>query len=110
MALVPTTAESWELGVIGRMNEAFGTRFLPAAFLAVFFAGALFAAGRFFAADFFAVDFFAALRGAGLLAALFFAADFFFAGIDGLRVSERDPTFMSARTKLNAPPREARCS
>src|SRR5687768_17975179 len=107
MAFVPTTAPSCELGVIGRMNAAFGVRFL-AAFLAAGFlrAGAFFAAGRLAA-------FFAALRAgflaAGLFAAFDFFADFFFAGIDALRMSVEGKPTSSRRTgpKLSALLREA---
>jgi len=52
---LPTTGASCALGVIGFMNAALGTRFVPDfffAFLAAFFAG------RFFPADFFLPELF----------------------------------------------------
>jgi hypothetical protein len=55
MGLLPTTAASVELGVIGFMKAAFGLRL---AFLTVFLAGAFFIGLR--AGDFFAAGFFAA--------------------------------------------------
>jgi hypothetical protein len=76
--VLPITAASDALGVIGFMKAAFGLRLAPDAFFgAAFFAG-------FFAAAFFAGFLAAAFFGAAFFTAFFtgfFAAVFFFAAI-----------------------------